>query len=268
MLSSDKFCIKWNDFQDNVNNAFSTMRKDDSFCDVTLACEDGHQVEAHKVVLAATSPFLANILNKNKHIHPLIYMRGMKSEDLIAIVDFLYYGEANIFEEKIDTFLSIAEELKLKGLAGEKNKTTNDKFVELTNLSKKLAALYPSKNDQNHLESETQENLNLSDLRHKESFKEEPSIVESDVPLLTMDNFSDCHKLDKKLKAMMVFGAQRRGRKTFYSCKVCGKEGQGLQIRDHIEANHMEGIVLGCDHCEKTFKSRSAMRAHKRIFHK
>ena len=165
MLSSDKFCIKWNDFQDIVNNAFSTMRKDDSFCDVTLAFEDGHQVEAHKVVLAATSPFLANILNKNKHVHPLIYMRGMKSEDLRAIVDFLYYGGSKYFEEKIDTFLSIAEEFKLKGLAGEKKKPTNDKFVGLTNLSKKLATLYPSKNDQNYIKSETQENWNTDSFK-------------------------------------------------------------------------------------------------------
>ena len=45
-------------------------------------------------------------------------MRGMKSVDLMAIIDFLYYGEANIFQEDLDSFLSIAEELQLKGLKG------------------------------------------------------------------------------------------------------------------------------------------------------
>ena len=45
-------------------------------------------------------------------------MRRMKSEDLLAIVDFLYYGETNIYQENLDTFLNIAEELKLKGLNG------------------------------------------------------------------------------------------------------------------------------------------------------
>ena len=45
-------------------------------------------------------------------------MRGLKSEDLIAVVDFLYYGEANIYQESLDAFLTIAEELNLKGLNG------------------------------------------------------------------------------------------------------------------------------------------------------
>ena len=118
MQTSEKFCLKWNDFQQNINTAFEALRKDVEFNDVTLACEDGIQVEAHKVVLAASSPFLHNLLKRNKHVHPLIYMRGLKFEDLVAIVDFLYYGEANIYQENLDTFLNIAEELELKGLNG------------------------------------------------------------------------------------------------------------------------------------------------------
>ena len=46
-------------------------------------------------------------------------MRGMKSHDLLAIVDFLYCGEANVFQENLDSFLAIAEELQLKGLMGQ-----------------------------------------------------------------------------------------------------------------------------------------------------
>ena len=44
----------------------------------------------------------------------------MKSEDLVAIVDFLYYGEANIYHANLDNFLNIVEELQLKGLNIEK----------------------------------------------------------------------------------------------------------------------------------------------------
>ena len=92
------------------------MRQDVDFVDVTLACEDGQQVEAHKIILAAASPFFQNMLSKNIHAHPLIYMRGIKSEDLVAIVDYLYHGEANIYQDNLESFLAIAEELKLKGL--------------------------------------------------------------------------------------------------------------------------------------------------------
>ena len=49
---SEKLCLKWNDFQENVNLAFENLREDNEFADVTLACEDGQQGEAHKVILA------------------------------------------------------------------------------------------------------------------------------------------------------------------------------------------------------------------------
>ena len=44
---SEKLCLKWNDFQDNVNSAFGSLREDSDFTDVTLACGDGQQIEAH-----------------------------------------------------------------------------------------------------------------------------------------------------------------------------------------------------------------------------
>ena len=46
-------------------------------------------------------------------------MRGVKSDDLFAIVDFIYCGEANVYHENLDSFLAIAEELQLKGLMGK-----------------------------------------------------------------------------------------------------------------------------------------------------
>ena len=87
---SEKLCLQWNDFNANVNKAFGNLREDNDFADVTLASEDGHQVEAHKVILAASSPFFKDMLVKKKHNHPLIYMRGVKMDTLIAMVDFLY----------------------------------------------------------------------------------------------------------------------------------------------------------------------------------
>ena len=119
--------MQWNDFKENATSAFGSLREDNDFGDVTLACEDGKQFEAHKVILASSSPFFQNILRRNKHSHPLIYMRGMKSEDLVAIIDFLYCGEANVYQENLDSFLAIAEELKLKGLTGQ---TSNDVMEE------------------------------------------------------------------------------------------------------------------------------------------
>ena len=77
MNNSEKLYLQWNDFKQNISSSFGELREDKDLTDVTLACEDGKQVEAHKVVLAASSPFFKDILKRNKHPHPLIYMRGL-----------------------------------------------------------------------------------------------------------------------------------------------------------------------------------------------
>jgi len=49
----EKLCLQWNDFQQNIKSAFGNLREDRDFKDVTLVCEDGQLVEAHKVILAS-----------------------------------------------------------------------------------------------------------------------------------------------------------------------------------------------------------------------
>ena len=124
---SEKLCLQWNDFKENVNSAFGKLRDDKEFTDVTLACEDGQQMEAHKVILASSSPFFGNILQKSKHPHPLLYLKGFQSKDFASILDFLYFGEANVCQEDFDSFLAIAEEIKLKGLTGQTSTDILDK---------------------------------------------------------------------------------------------------------------------------------------------
>ena len=112
--SEEKLCLKWNDFQENLNSSFGVLRNDQDFADVTLVCEDGSQITTHKVILASSSPFFMEMLKRNKH--PIIYMRGLKAEDLVDMVDFVNYGKANVDQERLDVFLGLAEEFGLRGL--------------------------------------------------------------------------------------------------------------------------------------------------------
>ena len=120
MTSSEKFSLKWNDFQENISSAFNSLRDDTTFTDVTLISEDGQQLQSHKVILSASSPFFMNILKINKHPNPLIYLKGFKAHQLYSIIDFMYHGVAEIYQENLDGFLAVAEELQLKGLTGGK----------------------------------------------------------------------------------------------------------------------------------------------------
>ena len=77
----------------------------------------------------------------------------------------------------------------------------------------------------------------------------------------------DLKALDEKVKSMMEKSENliANGAQKAYVCKVCGKEGHGIAVRDHIEANHLEGISLPCNSCEKVCRSRQTLRKHKCI---
>ena len=50
-MSDEKLCLKWSDYQENVNSTFGSLRDDKEFSDVTLACDDGHQIKSHRIII-------------------------------------------------------------------------------------------------------------------------------------------------------------------------------------------------------------------------
>ena len=112
----EQFCLKWNDFHNNVITSYSELQETNDFSDVTLVGEENHQIQAHRVILSSSSPFFKSILKINNHFHPIIYMRGLKGKDLVGIVNLIYQGEAKIFQVDLQSFLTLAEELQLKGI--------------------------------------------------------------------------------------------------------------------------------------------------------
>jgi len=264
---SEKLCLKWNEFQENVNSAFGSLRNDTNLSDVTLACEDGQQVEAHKIILAASSPFFQKLLTKNKHPHPLIYMRGSKSEDLVAILDFLYYGEAKVYQENIDSFLAIAEEINLKGLTGN-DKSDEMEETDATSGGRPMTTK-KNKNAQKVVQPKAEKINSYDNQIALDEYKTETALL---VPNFAVFNVTigDINKLDEQVNSMMTksqITRDRKGRKA-YICNICGKEDQNINIKDHIEVNHLEGVTLPCKYCGKTFMTRHTLRHHTKTHHK
>ena len=209
---------------------------------MTLVCEDGKQVDAHKVVLASSSPFFKDILKRNKHPHPLIFMRGLKSEDLLAIVDFLYLGKANVFQENLDSFLALAEELKLKGLTGNLDKAKEPPIETQPNFKN-----IPKKKEK------TKQTMIASNVEYQMSEHSDTAIA--------VQNSS--------IKSMMTKSNISSGDRQGYlaTCNICGKEASSKNMPSHIEANHITGVSHACDICGKVSRSRQTLRMHKHRYH-
>jgi len=119
MANSEKFCLRWNDFERNISSAFRDIRDEKEFFDVTIACED-EQLQAHKVILSACSPFFRSVLRRNQPANQqgslVLYLKGVTYRDMESVLNFMYHGEVNVAQDDLNSFLAVAEELRVKGL--------------------------------------------------------------------------------------------------------------------------------------------------------
>ena len=252
--SSEKFCLKWNDFQQNIISFYHDLRKDSDLCDVTLVCEDNHQLKAHKIILIACSPFFSSVLKRNKHSHPMIYMRGIKAKDLEAIVDFMYLGEANIYQDDLDNFLALADDLQLKGLSKGQNNTKDDdqdKLIEpKQHKPQRKHILGP---DDKFYQSSASEEIQIKAV----DTYEDNIIIPVDTGMLHSPTDTNKEDIKAQLDSMMV---KAEDGETKWICTICGKAAKGkdwgiaqYNMRKHIET-HMEGLSYPCKQCGKVFR--------------
>ena len=255
---SEKFCLKWNDFNSNVSKSFGILRNTKYLHDVTLVSDDHNKVEAHKLVLSASSEYFREIFEINQHPHPLICFDSISLDDLKNVMDYIYNGEVQIYQEDLDRFLTVAQRLKLEGLIG------SDAKEEMINQD--------SKNEDEDIVEE--QNLNFVDPVDK--FKPKTKVTENKPiqPVGTVAiavNGNDKNAINEQVHKYMEDCDDGS-----YRCSVCGKKSketsgnraaQKNDMRKHIET-HIEGLSYSCPVCQKIFRSRSSLAHHKSQYHK
>jgi len=116
MEASEAFSLRWDNFETNFRDAFKELRDAKDFFDCTLTC-GSIQIQAHRLILSACSPIFRSIFRENPHHHPFIYLRGIEHGDLEMVLNFMYYGEVEVAQTQLNSFLTVAEDLKVKGLS-------------------------------------------------------------------------------------------------------------------------------------------------------
>ena len=111
----DNYNLTWKTFSKHLTETVQEMFEDKSFANVTLVCEGQRQLRAHKFVLSARSSVFKSILQYNSaESNPLIILRGIRYEDMEAILQFMYQGETCVSKDRIKDFMKTAEELEVK----------------------------------------------------------------------------------------------------------------------------------------------------------
>ena len=275
MSSSEKFSLKWNDFQENIVSSFQHLRKETEFSDVTLVCEDNHTIEAHRIILTACSPLFSTMLKRTNNYNPIIYMMGVKAKDLVAIVDFIYHGEANIYQDDLDGFLALAEKLQLKPNFTEDEDNTNETMAPTK--TKIKANLQPMSNfheykekTESSLQVESEKDVDLEQIDSRK-YSKSYSILESND-----SNYEHVPADDQKIRVYanmedikgQIDSIMEKATDGDYKCALCGKYTKKRQdMSRHIET-HIKGIKYPCDQCGKLQRSSYNLKRHIFKFHK
>ena len=113
-MQQDIISLQLNNFPIHLSSSLNYLFKRNNYTDVTLVSDDKVQFQAHKFVLSACSPVMKNLLLCNPHSHPIIFLRGIKQQELQYILQFIYLGNANIHQDSINRFLEILKDLQVK----------------------------------------------------------------------------------------------------------------------------------------------------------
>jgi len=298
MTSSEKYCLKVDEFESSFIDSLRELRASEDLFDVTLVSDDETPVQAHKLVLSASSLFFKNIFKFNKNNHPLLYIRGLKEKDLKNVLEFLYNGEVKVAHDDLDKFLQVAKDLKLKGMYEQENvhqlkEVPGMNEIEKKKKSEKTKSKTALVDIKEKIKVKT-EDYNFDDISSKTVVVNE-DVEKTDVSIETADienlvktesyNFddlsnidttvvneafektdvsievSDIENLDEKIEEMMF---KENG---LWHCKMCDKaKPKKSNITAHVETNHLNNSIP-CKFCEAIARNRPALAMHVRSKH-
>ena len=115
-MNQEIYHLTWNTFLTHLDCTFRDLVTERHFADVTLVSDDQVQIKAHKIILSSCSPVLKKLLLDNPHPHPMIYLSGVKHEQLESILQWMYFGETNVYKDNIEEFIEIGKYLEVKEL--------------------------------------------------------------------------------------------------------------------------------------------------------
>ena len=302
-MPQEKYFLNWPSYSDHLRSTFRHMMETGDFSDVTLVCEDRKQFRAHRNILAAGSPMFMDLLQINQGTQPVIFLKGVQGSDLETILQFLYFGEATLYENRMTALLDVFKILGIQDLFKSINSDEilptiveksdiveeqihsvddfpPDSKMDLVKLDMDMDVeqfLQMKMNDQilpGNVEKTAQTKTNIV---------EEKLLSEDDFP---PDSNIESIKLDMNVEQIPKpvyrcdqcdYQAKQRGhlkhhiRYTHqgirFKCYICENQFSRKEIlSQHIQSKH-ESIRYDCEECGKSFQFKNRLGVHMKSVH-
>ena len=249
-MNQEKFNLTWHTYTDHLKEMLRDMMSSNELTDVTLVSEDKKHFKAHKVVLSACSLVVKSIGDSDMP-NSIIYLRGIQSHEIESILQFIYLGEATLYQERMNEFLDVAKSLQVKEISKDVDiRETDDAVVD----------------------TQTQEYAQDNELPTNETKQDHNgvNIPQKDRQLKKCnENKYSCDRCN--YKASQLSHLQKHIRSIHegvkFPCNQCNsKFTDPSNLQKHIKSVH-EGIKYPCDECSYRATQMSSLRTHIKSFH-
>ncbi|XP_006566223.2 zinc finger E-box-binding homeobox 1 isoform X4 [Apis mellifera] len=126
IMGEKTFNLTWNNHLANLSGLFEGLYKSGSLTDTTLACQDG-MLRAHRLVLAACSPYFERVFKEHYGEQPILILKGVAVEEMECLLDFMYRGSIDVAEEHLPSLIKTATDLEIRGLSGDQRNQENSR---------------------------------------------------------------------------------------------------------------------------------------------
>lgn len=283
-----------------VAQVLNSMLQCGSLVDVTIYCDDG-QVNAHKIVLAASSTYFRNLFGRmaNAFQYPIIVLREMPVDDLKIILQFIYNGEVNVPQNRVDSLMRCANYLQIDGMASSAN-SLNAILASSSNMSTSAvsshhqpllsATAHPlgSTLSASAVTATTGTNsisLNSNHAIMSKLHPQYPPALSANQPIASSvnskprrrnnNNSSSSHNnTNNNNNSLMLNNALGSGGsdhhhsntgKPRHTCHVCLKTfTHGFTLKRHMELHSNSRTTIFCEVCSKSYSCRDSFLRHKK----
>ncbi|XP_063995469.1 zinc finger protein 473-like isoform X2 [Diachasmimorpha longicaudata] len=129
-MGEKTFNLTWNNHLANLSGLFEGLYKTGSLTDTTLSCQGG-MLRAHRLVLAACSPYFERVFKEHYGDQPILILKGVPIEEMECLLDFMYRGSINVAEEHLPSLIKTATDLEIRGLSGDHQTESNNVYSRI-----------------------------------------------------------------------------------------------------------------------------------------
>ena len=249
MMSTDVYKLTWKHFNVNQDTSLKAIFSNNENADVTLVSDDKVAFPAHKFILSACSPVFKDLLLKNPHPHPMIYLNGVKRFDLDSLLQFIYFGKTQFFQSRMEKFFEIGKDLQIEQMS-----------QPFDNTNAKDASVF----DEISEEPKTRKEDVL--MRDELDGERDLLVQEEDISIKSY-SCEKCATTVFNSIQQLSFHRKIQHAGTRYKCENCQYKTSHLShLKQHKAAIH-EGVRYSCDSCDYKSTHPSNLKKHKESIH-